>query len=122
MNAYERDLLAGFLREVGSARPEAKDPLAESMIREALVRNPDAVYVLVQRGIAAELALQSLRLARRGGVPAPGTQGAGDLSWLRQAAATGLGVSAGVVAGGFLLEGLHGVMPDADASDVMDWF
>jgi hypothetical protein len=42
MNAQERDLLAGFLREVTSARPQTRGSLEESMVREALARSPDA--------------------------------------------------------------------------------
>jgi hypothetical protein len=123
MNAQERDLLASFLREVTASRPQHKDPVAESMVREALACSPDAMYVLVQRALAAEIALRSSHVVRSGaGVPGEAPGGAAELSLLRQAAATGLGVSAGIVAGGFLLEGLRSVLSDTDSGDVMDWF
>ncbi len=103
MNAQERDRLQSFLREVSQTRPAQKDPLAESMIRSALGSNPDALYVLVQRALGAN-------------------------SFLGTAAS----VATGVVAGGFLFEGVQSVLRDTGVEegvadglnslgDITDW-
>jgi hypothetical protein len=106
MNAQERDLLQSFLREVGQSRPSQKDPLAEAMIHSALAENPDALYVLVQRALAAETALRMQAQAplEQGHSPSGKALGAG--SFLGTAAS----VATGVVAGGFLFEGIQAAL------------
>jgi hypothetical protein len=114
MNAQERDLLQSFLREVSQSRPSQKDPLAQSMIHSALAAHPDALYVLVQRALAAETALrmQAQVPLSQGHGPSGKVSGAGSFL------ATAAGVATGVVAGGFLLEGLpDGLDPLGDLTD-----
>jgi hypothetical protein len=76
MTPEERNLLSNFLRDLDQARGGPKDSEAEAMIRQALARNPDAAYLLVQHTILADQALLAAqnRIAeledQRG--PAPG--------------------------------------------------
>lgn len=57
MNAQERTLLTQFLDQLATARADAKDADADRMIRDACVRQPDAAYLLVQRALQLEQAL-----------------------------------------------------------------
>jgi hypothetical protein len=58
MTLQERELLERFLQQMAAVRVSQKDPEAEALIREAVVRQPDAAYLLVQRAIQLEQALQ----------------------------------------------------------------
>jgi uncharacterized protein len=91
----ERELLERFLNQLTAVRPSAKDPEAEALIRDAVARQPDAAYLLVQRAIQLEQALQvtqaqaqklqseldQLRPAQRGGF-------LNDVTWGSNASAT----------------------------------
>jgi len=57
MNAQERALLVQFLDQLMAAQPGRKDPEAEALIREASARQPDAAYLLAQRALQLEQAL-----------------------------------------------------------------
>jgi hypothetical protein len=57
MNAQERTLLVQFLDQLISAQAGRKDPEAEALIREACARQPDAAYLLAQRALQLEQAL-----------------------------------------------------------------
>lgn len=59
MTLQERELLERFLQQMATARAEQKDLEAEALIKEAVARQPDAVYLLVQRAIQLEQALQA---------------------------------------------------------------
>jgi hypothetical protein len=59
MTLTERDLLERFLQQMIAARAVQKDSEAETLIREALARQPDAPYLLVQRALQLEQALQA---------------------------------------------------------------
>jgi hypothetical protein len=137
MNRYERDELLQFLRPLLRARATDKDFTAETLILEQCARQPDALYLLVQRTMALEKALQAARaqLAEErgpGNASAMAQHPAGDASLAREqagdraddrqggrpdawgrgllsqvstiGAGVGLGVTAGVVAGGLLLD------------------
>jgi hypothetical protein len=58
MTPHEQALLERFLAEMVSARAGAKDRDAETLIRDAVSRQPDAAYLLVQRAIQLDQALQ----------------------------------------------------------------
>ena len=58
MTPQEKQLLEGFLADMVAARSGAKDADAEALIREAISRQPDAAYLLVQRAIQLDQALQ----------------------------------------------------------------
>lgn len=59
MNAQERDQLQQFLATLRQQRVQAKDPVADGLIRDALASQADAAYLLVQRAMALTLALQA---------------------------------------------------------------
>ncbi len=132
MNRSERDHLLQFLEPLLRARATDKDPAADTLIRERCARQPDALYLLVQRALALESALQAAQaeLAQRSGgsdSPRAAPDGAPAVPAARQEAAdrgsawgrglvaqvgaigagVGLGVAAGVVAGGLLLDALE---------------
>ena len=51
MNPQERSLLENFLSQLVQIRTLNKDPEADKMIRQAVDRQPDAAYLLVQRAL-----------------------------------------------------------------------
>lgn len=135
MNAQERDQLQQFLATLRQQRVQAKDPVADALIRDALAGQPDAAYVLVQRTMALTLALQATQQqlqqvqavaaqaaasASPGQAPAPQASTAPPSLWMRglvrQVGGTALGVATGVVAGGVLLQGLQALWGDEAAS------
>ena len=151
MNAQERDQLQQFLATLRQQRVQAKDPVADGLIRDALASQADATYLLVQRAMAMSLALeatqnrlkqlqassaaalqasnpQSAANAVASAVPAQtpapipngGAPTAQPSLWMRglvgQVGGTALGVAAGVVAGGAVLQGLQALWGDDAAS------
>lgn len=143
MNAQERDQLQQFLATLRQQRLQAKDPVADALIRDALAGQPDAAYVLVQRTMALTLALQATQQhlqqlqaatalaasasdapqaaasASLGQAPASQASTAPPSLWMRglarQVGGTALGVATGVVAGGVLLQGLQALWGDEAA-------
>lgn len=63
MNAQEQTLLTTLLRNLDQAAvalaPQAKDAEADRLIHQALAQRPDIAYLLVQRHLLLEQALQS---------------------------------------------------------------
>ena len=59
MTPKERELLQNFLQQLEQTRAGAKDAEAEAMIRDVSARQPDAAYLLVQRAMGLDLALQA---------------------------------------------------------------
>ena len=145
MNAQERDQLQQFLATLRQQRVQAKDPVADDLIRDALASQADATYLLVQRAMALSLALQATqnRLQQLQAltaealqasnpvasaapaqtpapIPAGGAPTAQPSLWMRglvgQVGGTALGVAAGVVAGGAVLQGLQALWGDDAAS------
>ncbi|MGO4329967.1 DUF2076 domain-containing protein [Cupriavidus sp. 2TAF22] len=57
MTPQEMQALEGFLAQLTQARAGAKDPQAEALIADAVARQPDAAYLLVQRAILLDHAL-----------------------------------------------------------------
>ncbi len=129
MNRHERDELLQFLQPLLRARATDKDFAAETLILEQCARQPDALYLLVQRTMALEKALQAAQaqlaeergpvdasvmaqdpdgdasLARQQSADRSGAWGRGLLAQVTTiGAGVGLGVTAGVVAGGLLLD------------------
>jgi hypothetical protein len=129
MNRHERDELLQFLQPLLRARAADKDFAAETLILEQCARQPDALYLLVQRTMALEKALQAAQaqlaeergpvdasvmaqdpdgdasLARQQSADRSGAWGRGLLAQVTTiGAGVGLGVTAGVVAGGLLLD------------------
>ena len=58
MNPQEKDLLTRFLEQLTSAQSGQKDTEAERLIRDAVARQPDAAYLLVQRALQLDQAFQ----------------------------------------------------------------
>jgi hypothetical protein len=58
MNLQERAQLTLFLQQLTQAQAGQKDTEAEALIRDAGLRQPDAAYLLVQRAMQLEQALQ----------------------------------------------------------------
>jgi hypothetical protein len=61
MNLQEREQLIHFLQQLNQAQAGQKDTEAEAMIRDAAARQPDAAYLLVQRSMQLEQALQMVQ-------------------------------------------------------------
>jgi len=59
MNAQERELLTSFLDQMVQAQAGPKDMEAETLIRNAAARQPDALYLLVQRAMQLDYALKA---------------------------------------------------------------
>jgi hypothetical protein len=59
MNPQEKELLSRFLQQLASAEAAQKDAEAEAAIRDAVARQPDAAYLLVQRTLQLEQLLQA---------------------------------------------------------------
>ncbi len=59
MNPQERDQLTWFLEQLSHARIDNKDPEAEALIRESAAKQPDALYLLVQKCAQLQQALQT---------------------------------------------------------------
>lgn len=58
MNADERDLILSLFDRISAATTRDNDPDAERLIRDAVARNPNAAYVLVQTVLLQEEALK----------------------------------------------------------------
>ena len=132
MNRQERDELLQFLQPLLRTRVSDKDPVAESLILAQCAGQPDALYLLVQRAMALTSALQTAQ-TRLAELQAPqedpaaaldaastaraqaqairhdnGAWGRGLLTQVSATgAAVGLGVAAGIVAGGLLLDAVE---------------
>jgi hypothetical protein len=61
MNSEERKLLTEFLDQLQQAKGLPKDPDAESLIAAAVSRQPDASYLLVQKALLQEQALNNAK-------------------------------------------------------------
>ena len=64
MTPQENELLQTFLAQLARAHASAKDPEAEAMIRRAVAQQPDAAYLLVQRALLLDHALQQAKSQR----------------------------------------------------------
>jgi hypothetical protein len=61
MNTQEMQALENFLNQLVQARGVAKDPQADSLIARAVAQQPDAAYLLVQRSLLVEQALNAAK-------------------------------------------------------------
>ena len=134
MTLEERNQLQNFLRQLLHSRAAHKDLAAESLIKEACSQQSDALYLLVQRAMASELALQAA-IAKNAELQAKvdplGTASNASASQIRAlnntpplpAIATPslwgsallgsiAGTAVGVVAGSILFEGIQDLVDD----------
>ncbi len=58
MNTQERDMLNAFLAQLTQAQVGAKEPEADTLITQALAKQPNAGYLLVQRAMQLDFVLQ----------------------------------------------------------------
>jgi hypothetical protein len=61
MSPQDSQLLQDFLNQLVQARDLPKDPEAEAMIRQAVAMQPDAAYLLVQRALLQQRALDNAK-------------------------------------------------------------
>jgi hypothetical protein len=61
MTPQEMQALETFLAQLTQARAGAKDPQADALIAEAVARQPDAAYLLVQRALLLDHALAAAK-------------------------------------------------------------
>ncbi len=61
MTPQERDHLTQFLKQLGEARVGDKNTDADTLIRETVAKQPDAAYLLVQRAMLVEQALNAAK-------------------------------------------------------------
>jgi hypothetical protein len=61
MTPQENQVLQKFLTQLAQAQVSTKDPDAQAMISTALAQQPDAAYLLVQRALLLEQALQQAK-------------------------------------------------------------
>lgn len=61
MTPQEQQLIGDFLNRLAAIRGVAKDPQADAMIRQGLAQQPDAAYLLVQRCLLLEHALDNAK-------------------------------------------------------------
>ncbi len=136
MNRQERDDLLQFLRLLTFNRATDKDVVAEGLILEHCGRQPDALYLLVQRAMALQVALEAAQAriaqlqshdptsqepqspARETSAPQDppdARNGAWRRGLLSQLSTVGLGVGVGVGAGLGLAAGVvaGGLLMDA---------
>lgn len=61
MTPQERTQLTQFLKQLADARAGEKSPEADALIREVVAKQPDAAYLLVQRAMLVEQALNTAK-------------------------------------------------------------
>ncbi|WP_156302813.1 DUF2076 family protein, partial [Methylogaea oryzae] len=61
MTPQEQQALEKFLGHLVQAPATAKDPQADGLIQAALAKQPDAAYLLVQRAMLLEQALEQAK-------------------------------------------------------------
>jgi hypothetical protein len=61
MTPQESQILQDFLTQLEQAKGVAKDPQAEALIAAAVAKQPDAPYLLVQRALLVEQALNAAK-------------------------------------------------------------
>jgi hypothetical protein len=61
MTPQEQQLIEDFLQRLANAGPVAKDPQADALIRQRLAGQPDALYLLVQRSLLQQQALENAK-------------------------------------------------------------
>lgn len=61
MNPQERDQLTQFLKPLSEFKLTSKDPEAEALIAQTVARQPDAAYLLVQRAMLQDQALNAAK-------------------------------------------------------------
>src|ERR1700748_72827 len=71
MTPDERNILQAFLSDLATTPAQAMDPEADAMIQQAMQRNPNAAYLLVQHAILADQALHAAQAQLAAGQAPP---------------------------------------------------
>jgi hypothetical protein len=157
MNNQEREQLTHFLQQLTQAQAAQKDGEADALIREACLRQPDAAYLLVQRAMLLDHAVQDAqaqvsrlqdelsqaRAGNNGGgfldanawgnsavtrtaptaqaplypaAPAPAATAPAPSAWGSGMLGNIATTAAGVVAGGFLFQGIEHLLGNHGAN------
>jgi uncharacterized protein len=97
MTLQEKELLTRFLEQLRDARLTSKDGEAETLIKEASARQPDAAYLLVQRAIQLEqlLAASQAEMQKLKAERAAAPSAAGGSSFLNDSYAWGRQANSG---------------------------
>ena len=66
MTPQENEKLQQFLNQLRQAQGAQRDPEADALINAAVSRQPDAAYLLVQRTLLQEQAIEAARAAVAG--------------------------------------------------------
>ena len=140
MTLEERDQLQVFLRQLVVARASPKDVAAETLIKQACAQQSDALYLLVQKAMGSDLALQ-LAMAKNAELQAkldqvsvaPHTNTAQSQAtrnsqtqpakaapslWGSGMVGSIASTAVGVVAGSFLFQGIQNIMELSEPSNV----
>ena len=138
MTLEERDQLQVFLRQLVVARAFPKDVAAETLIKQACAQQSDALYLLVQRAMGSDLALQ-VAMAKNAELQAkldqvsvaPHTNTAQSQTirtslpqtetpsfWGSGMVGSIASTAVGVVAGSFLFQGIQNIMELSEPSNV----
>ena len=138
MTLEERDQLQVFLRQLVVARASPKDVAAETLIKQACAQQSDALYLLVQKAMGSDLALQ-VAMAKNAELQAKldqvsvapqtntaqsqttrnsQTQPATPSLWGSGMVGSIASTAVGVVAGSFLFQGIQNIMELSDPSNV----
>ncbi|OZB82207.1 MAG: hypothetical protein B7X28_03880 [Halothiobacillus sp. 13-55-253] len=111
MNTQEHTLLTDLLNKLKEAAPgaaAAKDPEADRLIRDTLATTPDAAYLLVQRHLLLEMALERAQAELKA------IQAKASGSFLGRSTGYALGTAAatatGVLGGALLFQGIEHLM------------
>ena len=64
MTPQEQQLLEDFLQRLSAVQGVSKDPQADALIQQQLAGHPDALYLLVQRSLLQQHALDSAKAIR----------------------------------------------------------
>jgi hypothetical protein len=82
MNPQEQQLLETFLDRLVAIRGTAKDPQADALIQQRLYEQPDAGYLLVQRSLLQQVALDNAKAEIARLQAQVGNAGGGDAGFL----------------------------------------
>ena len=98
MTPQESQVLQKFLTQLTQAHVTAKDPEAQAMISRAVAEQPDATYLLVQRALLLDRALQQARTELARLHEQRDRVGGGSSDWTRAASSPPASVSTPVTA------------------------
>ncbi len=112
MNAQERDQLLKFLASLRQTATPTKDAVAQQIIRDSIGQQPDVLYLLVQRCMALQMALDAaliqinIKKTNLSAIQEKPDSSKWNAGLMTQIGAATLGSAVGAVAGSLLLQNL----------------